>query len=144
MCAAAAAAASSAPQKFSSLRRRLDQLGYRQPLGIESLPLVERLFADLIHTTESLKNSRLNTSSIAGGSRRADGDGSHVTSDAQIDAYKSDNARLIRESNELHQQLIHVKEDSEFTIKGKNRIDFVQHFFVGSICVIICKILTTI
>jgi len=122
MCAAAAAA-SSAQQKFGSLRRRLDQLGYRQPLGIESLPLVERLFADLIHTTESLKNSRLNTSSTAGGSTgsgRADGDGSHITSDAQIDAYKSDNARLIRENNELHQQLIHVKEDSEFTIKGKN------------------------
>jgi len=120
MCAAATA--SNVQQKFSSLRRRLDQLGYRQPLGIESLPLVERLFADLIHTTESLKNSRLNTSSIVGSGRRADGDGSHVTSDAQIDAYKSDNARLIRENNELHQQLIHVKEDSEFTIKGKNRI----------------------
>ena len=123
MCAAAA---SNAQQKFTSLRRRLDQLGYRQPLGIESLPLVERLFADLIHTTESLKNSRLSTSSTAVSSRRADGDGSHVTSDAQIDAYKSDNARLIRENNELHQQLIHFKEDSEFTLKGRNRMDFMQ------------------
>ena len=27
--------------------------------GIESLPLVERLFADLLHTTESLKNAKL-------------------------------------------------------------------------------------
>ena len=34
--------------------RSLDQLGYRQPLGIESVPLVERLFSDLVHTTESL------------------------------------------------------------------------------------------
>jgi len=125
MCAAST---SNAQQKFSGLRRRLDQLGYRQPFGIESLPLVERLFADLIHTTESLKNSRLNTSSTADGSRRPDGDGSHVTSDAQFDAYKSDNARLIRENNELHQQLIHVQEDSEFTIKGS---DFMQRFFVG-------------
>ena len=39
-------------QKFTALRKRLDQLGYRQPLGIESLPLVERLFADLVHTTD--------------------------------------------------------------------------------------------
>jgi len=116
MCAAVTS------EKFSSLRRRLDQIGYRQPLGIESLPLVERLFADLIHTTESLKNSRLATSSAADGSRRADGDGSYIASDAQIDAYKSDNARLIRENNELHQQLIHVKEDSEFSIKGSNTI----------------------
>jgi len=131
MCAAATA--SNAQQKFSSLRRRLDQLGYRQPLGIESLPLVERLFADLIHTTESLKNSRLNASSTA---RRADGDGSHIASDVQIDAYKSDNARLIRENNELHQQLIHVKEDSEFTIKGRNRMDFMRRFFFQAFTII--------
>jgi len=130
MCAAAAAAGSNAQQKFSSLRRRLDQLGYRQPLGVESLPLVERLFADLIHTTESLKNSRLTTSTTAASSRRPDGDGSYVTSDAQIDAYKSDNARLIRENNELHQQLIHAKEDSEFTAKGRNTMHFKQIFFV--------------
>lgn len=33
-----------AERKFVSLRKRLDQLGYRHPLGIESLPLVEKLF----------------------------------------------------------------------------------------------------
>ena len=134
MCAAAACSVSNAEQKFSSLRRRLDQLGYRQPLGIESLPLVERLFADLIHTTESLKNSRLNTSSAVDGSRRADGDGSHVTSDAHVDAYKSDNARLIRENNELHQQLIHVKEDSEFTIKGGRKGSVLYRVLYWEIC----------
>lgn len=48
-----------AEAKFVSLRKRLDQLGYKQPLGIESLPLVEKLFNDLIHTTESLKESKL-------------------------------------------------------------------------------------
>ena len=42
-----------------NIRRRLDQLGYRQPLGIESIPLVERLFSDLVHTTESLKNIKV-------------------------------------------------------------------------------------
>lgn len=31
-------------RKFVIVRKRLDQLGYRQPLGIESLPLVEKLF----------------------------------------------------------------------------------------------------
>ena len=46
-------------RKFTGLRKRLDQLGYRQPLGVESLPLVERLFADLLHTTESLKNAKV-------------------------------------------------------------------------------------
>lgn len=33
-----------AERKFINLRKRLDQLGYKQPLGIESLPLVEKLF----------------------------------------------------------------------------------------------------
>ena len=46
-------------RKFTSLRKRLDQMGYRQPLGVESLPLAERLFGDLLHTTESLKNAKL-------------------------------------------------------------------------------------
>jgi centrosomal protein CEP135 len=104
-------------QKFTSLRRRLDQLGYRQPLGIESLPLVERLFTDLVHTTESLKRARLGSGT--GGTGGAGGDASsHVLTDVQIDAYKSDNARLLRENNELHQQLIHAREESEFLLKG--------------------------
>ena len=46
-------------QKYINLRKRLDQLGYRQTLGIESLPLIEKLFNDLVHTTESLKKSKL-------------------------------------------------------------------------------------
>ncbi len=51
--------ATATERKFTSLRKRLDQMGYRQPLVIDSLPLVEKLFADLMHTTESLKNAKL-------------------------------------------------------------------------------------
>ena len=50
--------ATATERRFTSLRKRLDQLGYRQPLGVESLPLVEKLFGDLLHTTESLKSSK--------------------------------------------------------------------------------------
>ena len=46
-------------QKYAQLRKRLDQLGYRQTLAIESLPLIEKLFNDLVHTTESLKKTKL-------------------------------------------------------------------------------------
>ena len=107
-------------QKFSTLRRRLDQLGYRQPLGIESLPLVERLFLDLVHTTESLKKVKLDLQ------RYPDEQGTGTVGIGQVDAYKSDNAKLIKENNELHQQLIHIKEDSEFTIKGNLKISFLK------------------
>ena len=47
--------ATAAERRFTALRKRLDQIGYRQPLGLESLPLVDKLFGDLLHTTESLK-----------------------------------------------------------------------------------------
>ena len=50
--------ATATERRFTSLRKRLDQLGYKQPLGVESLPLVEKLFGDLLHTTESLKNTK--------------------------------------------------------------------------------------
>lgn len=50
--------ATAVERRFTGVRKRLDQLGYRQPLGVESLPLVERLVADLLHTTESLKISK--------------------------------------------------------------------------------------
>ena len=50
--------ATTSEQKYIILRKRLDQFGYKQPLAIESLPLVEKLFQDLIHTTEALKKAK--------------------------------------------------------------------------------------
>lgn len=97
-----------ADRKFTSLRKRLDQLGYRQALGIESVPLVEKLFTDLVHTTESLKNVKIQLS------RR---EKEKTTFEDNAEPYRSDNAKLVRENNELHLQLIRAKEDSEHTIK---------------------------
>ena len=39
--------------------------------------------------------------------------------DATIEPYRSDNAKLVKENNELHQQLIKSKEDLEVSSKGK-------------------------
>ena len=105
-----ATSTAAAQQKFTNLRKRLDQLGYRQPLGVESLPLVEKLFSDLIHTTESLKKTKLQTTK--GTSNESPTVNSHV------EAYKSDNAKLVKENNELHQQYIKSKEEADFKIKG--------------------------
>lgn len=97
-----------ADRKFINVRKRLDQLGYRQALGIESVPLVEKLFTDLVHTTESLKNAKLQLTK-----RNKE----RTTFEDNAEPYKSDNAKLVRENNELHVQLIRAKEDSEQTIK---------------------------
>lgn len=42
--------------RYHTLRAQLDELGFRQPLAIDCLPLVEALFADLLHTTSSLEH----------------------------------------------------------------------------------------
>ncbi|KAL3880001.1 hypothetical protein ACJMK2_032273 [Sinanodonta woodiana] len=105
---ASTSGAAQAQQKFSNLRKRLDQLGYRQSLGIESLPLVERLFADLVHTTESLKNAKLDV-----GRKTTES----VDVDSAVEAYKSDNANLVRENNELHKSIIKQKEESDALVR---------------------------
>lgn len=97
-----------AERKFLNLRKRLDQLGYRQPLGIESLPLVEKLFSDLVHTTESLRNAKLSAGKTEKESRNLD---------ALLEPYKTENARLVRENNELHLGLLKLKEDKDRTTR---------------------------
>ncbi|XP_068134682.1 centrosomal protein of 135 kDa isoform X2 [Hyperolius riggenbachi] len=97
-----------AERKFINLRKRLDQLGYKQPLGIESLPLVEKLFSDLVHTTESLRNAKLSASK---------NEKENKNFDSVIEPYKAENARLVRENNELHLELLKIKEDSDRHIK---------------------------
>ena len=41
----------------------VNDVGFRQPLDFVSLPLVEKLFSDLVHTTESLKQLKVRYSS---------------------------------------------------------------------------------
>ncbi|XP_035272175.1 centrosomal protein of 135 kDa [Anguilla anguilla] len=93
-----------AERKFINLRKRLDQLGYRQPLGIESLPLVEKLFNDLVHTTESLRNAKLCAGKTEKESRNMD---------AVLEPYRAENARLVRENNQLHLGLLKLQEEKE-------------------------------
>ncbi|XP_056894777.1 centrosomal protein of 135 kDa [Takifugu flavidus] len=95
---------SNAERKFVNLRKRLDQLGYRQPLGTESLPLVEKLFNDLVHTTDSLRNAKLSVGKTEKESRNVD---------ALVEPYRAENARIVRENNDLHQQLLRQKEEKD-------------------------------
>lgn len=41
--------------KYKIIRQQLDELGYKQVLVPEAVPLVEKLLGDLIQTTESLQ-----------------------------------------------------------------------------------------
>lgn len=93
-------------RKFTTLRKRLDQLGYRQPLVIEAIPLVEKLFSDLVHTTENFKNYK---------NKLIKNDRELLATDVS-EPYRNDNAKLIRENNELHTELIRCKEENENSV----------------------------
>ncbi|NWI96599.1 CP135 protein, partial [Pitta sordida] len=97
-----------AERRFINLRKRLDQLGYRQPLAVESLPLVEKLFSDLVHTTESLRSAKLSAG-------KTEKDCSNY--DTILEPYKTENAKLTRENNELHLEILKLKELSDHHVK---------------------------
>lgn len=44
---------------YDNLREKLDILGYQQTLPLSAVPLVGVIFEDLIKTTESLRNAKL-------------------------------------------------------------------------------------
>ena len=79
------------------VKRRLAALRYDQPLGAESAPLVERLLDDLVQS--QAKQVELSTTSTK-----------HADELSVVEQHmlplRKENARLIRENNELHMQLI--------------------------------------
>ncbi|KAK2513711.1 hypothetical protein Q9233_015387 [Columba guinea] len=108
-----------AERRFINLRKRLDQLGYQQPLGVESLPLVEKLFSDLVRTTESLRSAKLS----AGKNEKE-----CSNYDAILEPYKTENAKLTRENNELHLEILKLKEQSDRHVKDlKASLRRVEH-----------------
>ncbi|NWR07610.1 CP135 protein, partial [Paradoxornis webbianus] len=109
----------SAERRFVNLRKRLDQLGYRHALGVESLPLVEKLFSDLVHTTESLRRAKLS-------SGKTEKECSNY--DTILEPYKTENTRLTRENNDLHLEILKLKEQSDRHVKDlKASLRRVEH-----------------
>lgn len=65
--------------------------------------------SDLVHTTESLRQSRLS-------SAKAEKDSANC--DFVLEPYKLENVRLSRENNELYLELMKLREHSDQHIKG--------------------------
>lgn len=42
--------------KYRRIRKHLDNLGYKQALSLDALPLIDVLLTDLVQTTDSLKH----------------------------------------------------------------------------------------
>ncbi|XP_076665146.1 uncharacterized protein LOC143367341 isoform X2 [Andrena cerasifolii] len=94
--------------RYRTVRKHLDSLGYKQALSLDALPLIEKLLADLLQTTESLKHFK----SIAHENIEA-----HSQLQLAVDPYKCDNVRLVQECNQLHLDLIKAKESHQKQIK---------------------------
>lgn len=75
-----------------------------------SLSCEKNISSDLVHTTESLRNAKLSAGKTEKESRNLD---------ALLEPYKTENARLVRENNELHLGLLKLREEKDRTSRGK-------------------------
>lgn len=78
-------------KKYLALKKKLDALHYTQPLGVDSVTLVDRILNDLIRTTEGFqKLKKMNESYQTDLSK------------VNLNPLKKENQRLTKENNELH------------------------------------------
>jgi hypothetical protein len=88
-------------RQLTLLRRKLEALNYTQPLQPESGPLVESLVADLVSTTESHRQLKLQNA------RQAQEIAGFNT---KLEVVRQESGRLLSENNQLHLELIRQAE----------------------------------
>uniref|UniRef100_A0A336K4M7 CSON010707 protein n=1 Tax=Culicoides sonorensis TaxID=179676 RepID=A0A336K4M7_CULSO len=84
-------------ERHLQLRKHLDKLGFNQPLPIGAIGLVSALVDDLIQTTESLKEAKVEIAQLLE---------EKAAWDLGAEPYKCDNSRLLSEVNSLHMQIL--------------------------------------
>jgi chromosome segregation ATPase len=99
-----------ASTNFMALRRRLDQMGYDFPLGIDSAQLVSQMLEDLVTDTEALRE---NADQIAKLKEE------NESLQFQVEPLKLDASSMKRENAQLHQQLIASAEEA-MKIRNEN------------------------
>lgn len=99
-------------EAYFNLKRNLEDLGYNSSLPIDAVPLVECVLADLLQTTRSLqhymdlsKEALMQRDSLM----------------MEAEPYKCDNARLIQENNQLHKEIMKLREDNLKITKESRR-----------------------
>lgn len=76
-------------------------------------------FSDLVHTTESLRSAKLSAGKL---------EKEYSNFDVVLEPYREENARLTRENNELHLEILKLKEQLEKQVKGniENLTDYLS------------------
>nr|XP_057930201.1 centrosomal protein of 135 kDa-like isoform X4 [Doryrhamphus excisus] len=98
-------------RKMCKLRDHLDMLGYTDHLGVESLPLVEKLFSDLVRITERLRKAKR----FGGKSEKE-----IQKCDVLLEPYRVDNAELTEDNQQLHLELMKVKDEKDHVTREMN------------------------
>lgn len=94
----------SSDMKHNGLRKRLDVLGFSQPLPLGAVPLVGAILEDLIRTTESLKQHKDQVHNFLQ---------EKSAWELGVEAYKCDNSKLLAEVSALNKQLIQQRDQYE-------------------------------
>lgn len=87
---------------YLALRNKLNCLHYCQPLSKESCALAERLLGDLLATTELYQRSK---------ARAEQAEAQISKEQIALQPLKKENARVVKENNALHKEIIQVKEN---------------------------------
>jgi len=94
--------------RFLALKEQLDQLHYSQPLckspltlAKDSAPLCEKLLWEVIRTTEGFQNLKRQNDVL---------NREKVLAEQAIVPVTKENERIVRESNDLHREIMEIKE----------------------------------
>lgn len=90
--------------KHNGLRKRLDVLGFTQPLPLGAVPLVGAILEDLIRTTETLKGHKDQVHNLLQEKKAWD---------LGVEAYKCDNSKLLSEVSQLNKELMRQRDQYE-------------------------------
>ena len=88
-------------KEYMRVKKSLEVLGYKDPLGIDSVSVVNKVLNDLIKTTEGFKKLQDERDKFRN-ELKSQGD--------IILPLRNENMRLTKENNELHQEMIKLKD----------------------------------
>ena len=91
-------------REYTRVKRSLEVLGYKDPLGLDSVSVVNKVLNDLIKTTEGFKKLQ------------DERDRLRIELKSQGDLIlplRNENTRLTKENNELHTEMIKLKDNLE-------------------------------
>ena len=90
-------------ERYFSLRERLSDMNYTSSFSPDSLDLIERVFNDLVSTTEAYKQLSDTERSLSN---------DLMLAQSQLFPLKKENARLVRENYQLHVDGIKAQDDT--------------------------------